>query len=173
MKKIIGIFISLIGVIIVITNNDISVLKELSFNFGDILMLLAIVVWSLYTIVSKKIVDIKSITATAYSGVIAVILLFPIVLIIGKPPEVINLKLILSMSYIIIFPSIGSFLLWNFSIKNIEASKAGIFLNLIPVFIAIISWFLGKNITSAQLIGGLFVFIGVLIVSNVLKYKRN
>jgi drug/metabolite transporter (DMT)-like permease len=171
-QKIIGILVSLSGVLIVITKNNILVLKSLTFNFGDILMIIAIIVWSLYTIISKKLVDIKPITATAYSGLIAVIILIPMVIFIGKPPEVINLKLILSMLYIILFPSIGSFLFWNFSIKNIEASKAGIFLNLLPVFIAIISWFLGEKISSYQLIGGMLVFIGVLIMSNLFKFKN-
>jgi drug/metabolite transporter (DMT)-like permease len=171
-QKIIGILISLSGVLIVLTKNNILILKSLTFNFGDVLMILAITLWTLYTIISKKLVDIKPITATAYSGLIAVILLIPMVIFIGKPPEVINLKLILSMSYIVLFPSIGSFLLWNFSIKNIEASKAGIFLNLLPIFIAIISWFLGEKISSYQLIGGMLVFIGVLIMSNVFKFKN-
>jgi drug/metabolite transporter (DMT)-like permease len=172
-QKIIGISISLIGVLIVITESNLSLLMNFSFNRGDILMLLAITMWSLYSIVSKKLVEIKPITATAYSALIATGFMIPLALLNGNPPRELSGILIVSMLYIIIFPSVGSFLFWNFSIKNIEVGIAGISINLIPVFIALISWGMGKSISSSQIIGGLVVFIGVLITSNLISLRGN
>lgn len=172
MKKWIGIFISLIGVLIILTKSDIAILKTLSFNFGDVLMIIAILSWSAYTIVIKKLVDIKSFTATAYSGLISVVLMTPFIIINGNPPTDLSTSAIISMVYIVIFPSVFSFLFWNMALKNIEVGIAGISMNLIPVFIAIISWIMGDQLMSYQLIGGLLVFAGVLITSNMIKMKK-
>ena len=170
--KWIGIFISLIGVLIILTKSDIAILKTLSFNFGDVLMIIAILSWGAYTIVIKKLVDIKSFTATAYSGLISVVLMTPFIIINGNPPTNLSTSAIISMVYIVIFPSVFSFLFWNMALKNIEVGIAGISMNLIPVFIAIISWIMGDQLMSYQLIGGLLVFAGVLITSNMIKMKK-
>ncbi|MNW04182.1 EamA-like transporter family protein [compost metagenome] len=63
--------------------------------------------------------------------------------------------------YIGLFPSVGSFIFWNASIREIGASRAGIYLNLITVFTAILSLLLGNPVTLVQVIGGLLVFAGV------------
>lgn len=50
---------------------------------------------------------------------------------------------------------------WNIYVREIGASKAGISLNLIPVFTATINWFIGGKITIAKIIDGIFVFTSV------------
>lgn len=171
-KKWTGIFISLIGVLIILTKSDIAILRTLSFNFGDVLMIIAILSWGAYTIVIKKLVDIKPFTATAYSGAISVVLMTPFIIMNGNTPTELSTSAVISMIYIVIFPSVFSFLFWNMALKNIEVGIAGISMNLIPVFIAIISWIMGEQLMSYQLIGGLLVFTGVLITSNMIKIKK-
>ncbi|WP_412547055.1 EamA family transporter [Peribacillus simplex] len=63
--------------------------------------------------------------------------------------------------YIGIFPSVGPFIFWNISLCHINASQAGIYLNLIAVFTAILNLLLGQPITLVQLLDGLLAFIGV------------
>lgn len=172
LPKGIGILISLVGAVVVISHGDFALLRNMSFNVGDLLMLLAILVWSLYSIVSKRLTGIRPITATAFSGLFAVLMLTPMVLYVGHPPTVWTAKMVWSILYIIAFPSIGSFLFWNFSLRNIEAGKAGISMNLVPVFIALISWAMGIAITPFQLIGGLIVIFGVLITSGLIPLGR-
>jgi drug/metabolite transporter (DMT)-like permease len=67
--------------------------------------------------------------------------------------------------YITIFPSVCSFVFWNIGVKELGANKSAIFLNLIPVFTAIISWSLGNKISAAQILGGLLVFAGVYVTT--------
>jgi len=57
------------------------------------------------------------------------------------------------------------------AVREIGANQTGIFLNLIPVFTAIISWVLGNNITMIQLCGGALVFIGVYLTTGSLERK--
>ena len=63
--------------------------------------------------------------------------------------------------FIAIFPSIGSYVLWNAALKSIPPGRAGLFLNLITVFTVIIAVVLGAQLTTPQLVGGVIVFAGV------------
>jgi drug/metabolite transporter (DMT)-like permease len=67
--------------------------------------------------------------------------------------------------YIVLFPSMLSFVLWNVGVREIGAAKTGIFLNLNPVFTAFISWSMGREITWVQITGGILVFTGVYITT--------
>jgi drug/metabolite transporter (DMT)-like permease len=73
--------------------------------------------------------------------------------------------------YMAIFPSVFSYVFWNMSVRAIGINQAGISLNLIPVFTAIISVILGERITGTQVVGGLLVFMGVYLTSGMLDRK--
>jgi drug/metabolite transporter (DMT)-like permease len=73
--------------------------------------------------------------------------------------------------YMAIFPSVFLYVFWNMSVRAIGINQAGISLNLIPVFTAIISVILGERITGTQVVGGLLVFMGVYLTSGMLDRK--
>ncbi|MFP5367240.1 MAG: EamA family transporter, partial [Actinomycetes bacterium] len=64
-----------------------------------------------------------------------------------------------------VFPSLGSYLLWNLALKRTTAANAGNYLNLIAVFTAVITVVLGQPITAPQILGGALVISGVLLTS--------
>lgn len=167
--KILGIIISLIGVLVILTRGNLGQIFHMSYNKGDLIMLVAIVVWAIYSILGKQLKDIPPITATAMSALFAVFMMAPFALYQGINISEISSVAITGIIYIVTFPSVGSFVFWNTSIREIGASQAGIFLNLIPVFTAIISSILGEKITAAQVSGGLLVFIGVYFTTGMLE----
>ncbi|RSD28957.1 DMT family transporter [Mesobacillus subterraneus] len=161
--------ISMIGVLVVITQGSFERLIALQFNMGDLIMVLAVISWSLYSIFIKKI-----------SGKLPSLAIFGFTLAIGFtvmiPAVAIELAIVQvdvptmaewsALFYIGIFPSICSFLLWNRAVAMIGPSKASISLNLIPVFGTIAAFLvLGEVITIPQVLGGCLVFIGVFITS--------
>ncbi|WP_352231230.1 DMT family transporter [Peribacillus sp. SI8-4] len=143
-----------------LTKGHILEIFKLNFNKGDLLMLLAILVWTFYSIIGKKLKNIPIISATAVSVFLALILIAPFAIGSGLNFHLSG-RAIEGLIYIGIFPSVCSFIFWNISLLHIKASQAGIYLNLIAVFTAILSLMTGKPITSAQVLGGLLVFIGV------------
>ncbi|PLT35987.1 DMT family transporter [Bacillus sp. V5-8f] len=164
----IGLMVSLFGVLLVLTNGHLEQIFHLHFNRGDLLMLVAILVWTFYSIIGRTIKEVPPISATAASVLIGLLFLLPFISSSGfQFPE--SKKAILGMLYIGIFPSVGSFVFWNVAVRQIGPSRAGIFLNLIAVFTAILSLLLGKNITFVQILGGIFVFIGVYLTSQIKK----
>lgn len=165
-KNGIGLFVSLLGVLLVLTKGQLHLIIHNTYNQGDLLMLIAILVWTIYSIIGRKTKEIPPIAATSISVIFALLIMLPMVVVSGSD---FNFELsqhaIIGIVYMGIFPSVGSFIFWNMSLRQIDASKAGIYLNLITVFTAIFSLLLGNPITFVQVIGGLFVFIGVYLTS--------
>lgn len=167
-----GLAISLIGAFVVLTNGEMERLLQLQFNRGDLLMVGAVIIWTLYTLIARKIAT-PPITATAISTGIAVLLMAPFAYSQGINFGGIGSLAMTGIIYMVLFPSVGSFVFWNLSVQRIGASKAGVFLNLIPVFTAVISVSLGESVTGAQVLGGLLVFCGVYLTTGLLEQNLN
>lgn len=163
-----GLFVSLLGALILLTQGNLVDIFRAEYNQGDILMIGAVVVWTFYSIIGKNIA-VPPITATAVSSLFAMIILAPFALKQGINLSDISPMSIYGIIYMFIFPSFFSFVFWNISVRSIGASQAGIFLNLIPVFTAIISLLLGERMQGEQIFGGLLVFIGVYLTSGMLN----
>ncbi|KPU45684.1 putative inner membrane transporter YhbE [Oxobacter pfennigii] len=166
-----GVAVSLIGVFVILTQGNLDKIFEINYNRGDLLMLLAISIWTAYSVIVKKLKFVPPITATAVSSLFAVIILSPFAIAEGIDFTKISSTAILGIIFLIFFPSVCSFIFWNISIREIGASKAGVFLNLIPVFTVIITLFLGQDLSMSQIIGGLLVFAGVYVTTGALDKK--
>lgn len=166
-----GIVSSLTGVLVILTQGNVARLVALDFNRGDLLMLVAISVWTVYSIVGKRLKEIRPITASAAAAVLSTLVLAPGMALQGLPVSLTSSG-VLSVIYIIFFPSVGALMFWNLAVRQIGAATAGVTLNLIPVFTTLLSLFLGQSITLTQILGGLLVFSGVLMTSGLLERQR-
>ncbi len=166
-----GLIVSLLGVMVIITKGKFELLFEANNNRGDLMMLLVIVVWGIYSIIGKK-VTTPPITATAVSSLFAIMILVPFLFLEGAHFAQISQLSIIGIIYMAVFPCVLSFIFWNIAVKVLGASKTGISLNLIPAFTAIIAVVLGEKITVEQIIGGLLVFIGIYLTSG-LVYRQS
>lgn len=171
MLQTLGLAISLLGALVVLTNGEMERLLQFQFNRGDLLMVGAVIIWTLYTLIGKRL-STPPITATAISTGGAVLLMAPFAYGQGIHIEEVGSLAITGILYMALFPSVGSFVFWNLSVQKIGASKAGVFLNLIPVFTAVISGVLGERVTGAQGIGGLLVFGGVYLTTGILEQNK-
>ena len=168
--QIVGLFISLFGALIILTRGDLLSIFQTDYNRGDLLMIGAVIVWTFYSIIGKRL-SIPPITATAVSTLLAMFLLAPFALWEGLQVSEVSQISIYGIVYMFLFSSVCSFVFWNISVKKIGASQAGIFLNLIPVFTAVISVALGETIRFEQMVGGALVFLGVYLTSGMLTNR--
>lgn len=156
-----GICLGLLGVLTVLTRGDLARVFSLSINTGELMMTGAILVWSFYTIIARRL-DVPAISATAVQVVIAAVTLAPFALALNvRFPDTSAEGW--SLAYIALFPSLGSYLFWNLALKTTPPGTAGNYLNLMVVFTAIITVMLGTPLSLAQIAGGLMVVAGVLL----------
>ena len=167
--QLIGVLISTVGVLWVIAKGSILVLVTLSFNFGDILMLIAVICWVFYSFFVKK----HSGKFPLYGGLLSILFTAIIVMIPftalewNKIIEINwNIGAVFALLYLGIFPSVLALMWWNKAVEDIGPSQASVFLNLVPVFAALGSYvFLQEVITWHQVVGGIIVLVGVILTT--------
>lgn len=176
-KNIIGILMSLLGVILITTNGNLSLLLSLKFNIGDILMIIAVICWASYGILSKKALEVYSpIKITSYAFLTCTIILVPFV-ILEKPWTFIQDTTIngwISILYMAIFPSVFGYLIQQMSNKKIGPTKTSLYINLVPVFSMILAFFiLGEEISIIKIGAGILIISGICtnLISN--NFKNN
>ncbi|MGX1900097.1 DMT family transporter [Thermolongibacillus altinsuensis] len=157
-------FISLLGVMIVMTHGHIETLLRLHFNIGDLFMLAAVLVWGLYSAFAKKAMKWHSpLEATFWSGVFGTIGMLPFTL------SSFSIKTIdASFAFALLYTSLGATVLamifWNIGVQKIGGTKSGIFLNFNPLFTALFAYvWLGEQMNGAQLIGSIITISGVVL----------
>ncbi|TQJ40608.1 threonine/homoserine efflux transporter RhtA [Arthrobacter sp. SLBN-112] len=166
-----GVLLALAGVLIVISGGDAGRLLTAGFGTGEVLMVGAVVVWTAYTVIGRRAPKIPPVTATAVQAAVAVALLAPVRLATGGLALPSTGNSWASLLFIAVFPSVLSYLLWNRALTVLPASGAGVFLNLITVFTAILTILAGRVHTTAQLVGGAIV-IGGVVIANARNFRR-
>jgi len=162
-RRIVGLGIGFVGVLLVLTKGTLGVAALQNFNLGDGLMVGAICMWTFYTIVSRGLTDVPPITATAIQALVVVLVLLPVNMVLGfrGPPTTASS---LGLWYIALFPSVLSYALWNRAVPLVGAGRAGGFLNLITLFTVCINVLIGRLPTVVQIVGG-FLILGGMVLS--------
>ena len=163
--QIIGVALSLTGVIFIITKADIDLVKNLDFNKGDLTMVIAMFSWALYSsLLKKKKYEISQITLLQVVIITGLIFLIPIYFIEMSMGNLIKLgkPFYLTLTYVVLFPGLASFFFWIKGIGIIGANRAGAFLHLMPIFGAIMAMIIfDEKFMFYHFLGAIFIIAGI------------
>ena len=163
--QIIGVGLSLIGVICIITKADLDLIKNLDFNKGDLSMIVAMFAWAVYSaLLKKKKYEISQLALLQVVIILGLIFLIPIYFIEMNLGHLIVLELpfYLTLSYVVIFPGLLAFFFWIKGISIIGANRAGVFLHLMPIFGAIMAMIIfDEKFMYYHLLGAIFILAGI------------
>lgn len=156
-----GLALGLLGVLAVLTQGEVDRLLALRFNTGDLLMVGAIVAWTVYTLGVRRL-KVPVLAGTAVQVLLVVVVLAPVSLAAGLqlPPDAPSWW---ALAFIVLGPSVGSYVCWNLAVTRVAPGTAGAAMNLVTVFVLIIAAILGAPPTAVQLLGGAMVISGVLL----------
>ncbi|WP_079524511.1 DMT family transporter [Solibacillus isronensis] len=166
--QLLGTFLSLAGVLFIISGGSLQSLLSFSFNKGDLIVLVAVVCWSVYSLLIKKYAGkLPGYSTFLVTIAFGAIMLLPFAVyeqLTSSQAIVWNASTIGAIIYVGIIASIVAFLSWNTGVVSLGANKAGIYLNFIPLFATIFAvLFLNEQLLLAQIIGGIAVIAGVFI----------
>lgn len=169
-KQIVGTILSLVGVLFILTGGSIEQLLSMQFNKGDIIVIIAVLCWAIYSIVVKRNAgNFRGDTAFFSTILIGIVLLLPFTAYELATTSIEiqwSLSTIGAILYVGTFASIIAFLSWNKGVVAIGANRASIFLNFIPLFATIFAvLFIDETPVITQLIGGVAIIIGVIIAN--------
>jgi drug/metabolite transporter (DMT)-like permease len=158
---------------IVILNRDFSLNAAPT---GILLMLLAVLCAVGYTLMVKKLTErYNAYSITTYQNIFGTLMFLPLFLVFDLKEFTAlthTTKALLNLAYLAIFGSSIAFILFNYSVKTIGATRTETFTNLIPVLTAIFAWFmLGEELGLKKIIGIAVVLTG-LFLSQMKTRKR-
>ncbi len=163
-----GIGVSLIGVLVVLFKGDLAVLASLDLNIGDLWVLASMAVWSVYTALLRKQPPIHWISFAAISFVVASLVNLPLFIIEATWFRQMHLTggAIAAIIYVSTLPSLVSQILYIRGVELIGASRAGVFMHLVPMFGAIMAiLFLGEILHLYHLAGFALILGGVYVAA--------
>lgn len=168
-RRLAGSLVGLLGVAWVVSRGSVETLTGLSPNRGDLLMLAAALCWATYTVVGGQVSrTLSPLAATTASAVLALPLLAAAggYELLARPVGAVTPTVLAGVLYIGLAASVVAFLAWNTGIGRLGAARGTIFVNLVPVFTAVIAIpTLGERLGLAQVLGGLMVLAGVTLVA--------
>ena len=172
--QLIGVFFSMLGVIVIVSQLNLEKIKELSFNKGDLSIIVAMLSWALYSALLKRkkleLSQLSLLQVIISSGLIFLLPVYLIEMSLGRH-VVLELPFFLTLSYVVLFPGLASFICWIKGIAIIGANRSGIFLHLMPIFSTILAIIIFKEkFMIYHLIGAILIITGIVLSS---KKKAN
>ena len=164
--QMLGVVVSLAGILAIISRGDLAVLATLALNKGDLIVLFGMVFWAAYTVFLRmKPAGLPGLALLACCGTVGVALLFPLMLfemvVLGGRAEF-TPATVAAMLYVGIFPSFVGYVFWNRGVAEVGPNVAGIFVHLMPAFGALLAWlFLDERIYLFHLVGIALILAGI------------
>ncbi len=173
--QVLGIAVSLSGMIVIIAQGDLSLLAHLTFRRGDLWVLTAVVCYAAYSALLRLRPLIHPVSFLSVIFGIGTLMLVPFFLWEMASGQVLrfNRVTLLAVGYVAVFPSILSYLFFNRGVELIGANRAGLFIYLIPVFTAILAvLLLEERFRMFQAAGIVLIVIGIVLVTRAGPRKR-
>jgi drug/metabolite transporter (DMT)-like permease len=164
-RRALGVVLGLIGVIMIMASGAIEIGTD--YLLGDLIILLAVIVWAGYTIFGKPLVlKYGAFRVTAYALASGSAMYFPFglyrALIFDYSKASVGAWI--SVFYMAFGVSIVAYVLWYWLLKYMEATRIAVYHNIQPVIATLVAFiFLGEPIGWSFVIGGVIVLTGVII----------
>jgi len=164
-----GVMLCLLGAGLIVLRGDLGYLPTQSLVPGDLLMAIAVLLYSLYSTGLRRRPPVHALSFLTATFALGAAGLFPAYLVerVIVGPFTLSRGIVFSLLYVAIFPSIVAYFCWNKGVDLVGPNRAGLFINLIPVFASLLSvWLLGESIHGFHIggmgliAGGMMVFYG-------------
>jgi drug/metabolite transporter (DMT)-like permease len=164
-RQLAGIAASLGGVVVILARGAPAALSTLAFSAGDLWVLAAVLSWAIYTLLLARrpqaVDPLALLAALVLVGVLWISPFYALEIARGRRVEV-NAVTVASVSYVALFASVAAYALWNAGVARVGASRAGVFLHLMPAFGSVLAIaFLGERPRAFHLVGIALILGGV------------
>ncbi|RBW49237.1 DMT family transporter [Marinobacter sp. F3R11] len=168
--QVLGIGLAISGILTVVARGDLSVLTGLEAQAGDLIMVVAVISWGLFSVLLRRqAVPLPGFTFLSTQILLGTLVILPFYLVdllFFSGGFEVTRGTALPIAFFAIFPGILAYGFWNYAVHRIGPSRAAIFIYLTPVFASILaSIFLGESLGLFHIIGGAFILAGLLLAT--------
>ncbi|WP_319414337.1 DMT family transporter [uncultured Cohaesibacter sp.] len=170
LREVIGILLGFVGVAFIVCKGHLETLLSIRFSSGDLLFVAAAISWAIYTVLSKRKIfqSVPTLAMFAIVGIAGATIQIPFVIwenvVSDTWPS--HAEQFLSLAGMIYFSSIGALLAYQYIIRVLGPSTAGLVMYLMPplgILMAVV--FLGEIFRAFHLVGFILVMSGVLLAT--------
>jgi len=163
--QLLGLFLSIVGIGSIISYGDFQNIIELNFNKGDLLMLVCVICWALYSTLLKK-YKFKFSQFTLIQLMVSAGILFLIPQFFYEQSNNLeinfNKAFFVILIYVVLFPAIAAYYCWQKGVEIIGPNRASMFIQLMPLFSAIMAiFFLNEKFELFHFVGASFIVLGI------------
>jgi len=166
--KIGGIIIAMFGLLLLIGKGNITNV-DLIKNKGDLLVFASAFTWGVYSMVNKKIsLSYSPMMTILYLFIMMAVIIIPFNLNTASVNSVVHLSLNgwISILFLGLFCSGIAYVIWAYSLRDLESAKVGAFLYFEPLVTVFAAWvLLNESITVLMIISGMIITLGVVLVN--------
>lgn len=166
--QIAGVMLSLVGVVVIVARGQLDVLLDLRLNPGDLIVLFAMLFWVLYSVLLRFRPTVHPLSFLAATFAIACLFILPFYVweLAAGRRIVPAAESFAAIAYVGVFPSLLAYGFFNRGVELLGAGRAGIFLNLMPAFGALLAiTLLGERFTLAHAVGIALIGGGLLLTA--------
>ncbi len=164
-RQVVGVLVSLVGIVEIVTRGELSRWASIEFNVGDAWILAAMPVWAVYSVLLRRrppelpgmqLVFVVAVMALPLMG--AAYAIEAQVLPLATP----SWPAVAGVLYVALFASVAAFACWNAAVAMVGPNVAGFSIHLLPAFGAVLAMlFLGERPEWFHLWGVIAILIGV------------
>jgi drug/metabolite transporter (DMT)-like permease len=174
--KAVGICLSVLGAMIVISNGRLADLGSYHIGKGELLIAGCVLSWVSYSLIGKYVMaGLSPLVSVTYSAIIGAMLLLVPALFSGLANGVFHYALAdwCNLFYLGFFGTVIGFSWYYQGIERIGAMKASVFINFVPISAIILAFFMLKEqITVSIFSGALLVIVGVYLTNASEIFRR-
>lgn len=164
-----GMAASLAGAMVLILHGELATLLELRFNPGDLWMLLAVLLWAVYSVLLRRrpgsVPPLSLHTASVTAGTLCMLPAFGWEVAHGGGVPA-SASAWGAVVFIGVFSSALAHALWVRGVAAIGPNRAGVFIHLMPLFGAALAMtFLGERLGAYHVVGAALVLSGIALAS--------
>jgi drug/metabolite transporter (DMT)-like permease len=128
-RQIVGTVLGLLGIMILISGGSLTAWTEFRVNAGDVIVVGAVTLWSLYSVLGHRVMRSRSaLSATGFSAFLGLPFLLAAAALELRTVGVSSAPLLLpAVLYIGVVPTVAGFLAWNAGVRRLGASGAMVF----------------------------------------------
>ncbi len=163
--QLLGVLLSFVGVAIIITRAELSLLLALEVNRGDLWLLAGSALWAIYSVgVKLKPPELEPMVLLVAILLTGLLLNTPLYLWEIAQGRLVPLRpeAFAALGYVGLFAGVLAYISWNRGVELVGPNKAGLFLHLIPVYGALLAFlFLGERLQAFHFVGVAFIVLGI------------
>lgn len=168
-RNYLGIAMTVMGVLILLTRADVNRIVNWQLNLGDLLMLMAVVCWVVYALLLKKLGTRYSSFGLTYHAVLSGVLILGVLSNVEQPLSQVSdmsLTSLISILYMGLFASGLGYLLYTLCIAELGPTRtSGAVYGLVPVLVALLAWlFFEQLITTPMVFSMVLVLPGLCLI---------